>query len=425
VSDALLAELTDWLRIPSISSGGGDPQDLVRAAEWVCDRVREAGGSAEVVPTKGNPLAVGELRSSREDAPTVLIYGHYDVQSPNPLEAWTTPPFEPSQRDGRLYARGASDDKGNFLPLLHVACELARAGDLPVHVRVLAEGEEEIGGHNVLDWIEADARGADVAVVFDGGMVDGDTPAVTLGVRGIVQLGVDVTVGRRDLHSGVYGGAAMNAVHVLHQVLAAVLPGPDGRVREELREGIAPPAEEEVDSWRQLPDGGAVIADPGGRPVHPAAGAEYYARTFAQVRTIIPHTAGAKLSLRLAAGQSATRMFDVLERLLLDAAPQGADVKVTRFGLGEPAAFDPSSPALQLAIGALERACGRPPVLIRTGGSIAALAALADKGIPTLLSGFALNEDDIHAPNESFRLRSLELGERAARELYAALAQLR
>jgi acetylornithine deacetylase/succinyl-diaminopimelate desuccinylase-like protein len=151
VPDSLLDELCSWLRIPSISSGDGQPADLERAAGWVCERIEEAGGTAAIVPTEGNPLAVGELRSARADAPTVLIYGHYDVQSPSPESEWLSPPFEPEVRDGRVYARGASDDKGNFLPLLHVACRLARAGELPVHVRVVVEGEEEIGGHHVLD----------------------------------------------------------------------------------------------------------------------------------------------------------------------------------------------------------------------------------------------------------------------------------
>src|SRR4051794_29319908 len=142
----LLEELIDWLRIPSISTGGGDPADVARAADWVVERVRAAGGEAEaVVVDGGNPIAVGELRANRDGAPTVLIYGHYDVQSVGDPAAWETPPFEPSERDGRIYARGASDDKGNFLPLLHVACELARAGELPVNVRVCVEGEEEAG----------------------------------------------------------------------------------------------------------------------------------------------------------------------------------------------------------------------------------------------------------------------------------------
>src|SRR5512132_3689492 len=170
----LLDDLLEWLRIPSISTGGGDPAELERAAAWVVQRVGAAGGEARVVATGGNPLAVGELCAAREGAPTVLIYGHHDVQSVGDPAAWTTPPFEPDVRDGRIYARGASDDKGNFLPLLHVACAMADAGELGVHVRVLIEGAEETGADDVNHWVLADGRGADCVIVFDTGMLDED-----------------------------------------------------------------------------------------------------------------------------------------------------------------------------------------------------------------------------------------------------------
>src|SRR4051812_40563476 len=269
----LLDDLQDWLRIPSISTGGGDPADLARAADWVIERVRVAGGSAEpVVVSGGNPLAVGELRAARDGAPTVLIYGHYDVQSPGALDAWASPPFEPAVRDGRLYARGACDDKGNFLPLLHVACELARAGELPVNVRVLVEGEEEIGSASVAEWIRADGRGADAAIVFDSDMADERTPAITVGLRGIVQADIGVRVGDRDLHSGLYGGSVLNALHVLHDMIAEVIPGPDGRVSEDLRVGIVEPDPTEGESWSRLRPGDGVRAEVGGPPVDPRAG---------------------------------------------------------------------------------------------------------------------------------------------------------
>ena len=248
---ALLDDLFDWLRIPSVSTGDAGPRRAEQAAQWVVDRVRAAGGDAEQVVIDGaNPLAVGELRAADADAPTVLIYGHYDVQGPGPAEAWDSPPFEPEVRDGRLYARGAADDKGNFLPLLHVACEMAREGTLPVHVRVLVEGEEERAGEAVAEWVRADERGADVAVVFDSGMPDPDTPAVTVGLRGMVDVDVTVRTAPRNLHSGLYGGTVLNALHVLHAQLAHVIPGADGRVRDELRAGTAPVAEAERESWR-------------------------------------------------------------------------------------------------------------------------------------------------------------------------------
>ncbi len=256
----LLDELIDWLRIPSISTGGGDGPALSRACDWVLERIEAAGGSAEAVTLDGgHPMAVGELRASRPDAPTVLAYGHYDVQDPGALEAWSSPPFEPAERDGRLYARGAADDKGNFLPLLHVACELARAGELPVNVRLLVEGEEEIGSRSVLGYLKT-AEPPDCAIVFDSLMADERTPAISVGARGLAQARVEVRTGGRDLHSGIYGGAVLNAAHVLLAMFAAVAPDAEGRVREELRAGVVSAGERERESWTRLEPGPDALA---------------------------------------------------------------------------------------------------------------------------------------------------------------------
>ena len=435
MDDRLLEELMEWLRIPSISTGGGDPADLERAAAWVVERVVAAGGEARVVPTAGNPLAVGELRAAQPGAPTVLAYGHYDVQAIGDADAWETPPFEPTLRDGRVYARGAADDKGNFLPLLHVACALASAGALPVNVRVLVEGEEETGGESVADWVRADERGADCALVFDSGMVDERTPAITVGLRGLVQIDLEVRTATRDLHSGVYGGSVLNALHALHAMLAAVLPGPDGRLREELRAGIVAPTQAERDSWAKLPSGDEVLAAVGGRPVHPGAGAEYYERNGADAsldvnaihagepRTVVPAVAKATLSQRLAPGQRTEDALAVLERLLREAAPEGAELAMS-VQRGEPALFPPDTPAVAIAAQALERACGVAPALVRGGGSIPVVADFAARGIPAVVTGFSVEDDAYHAPNESFRLAGLEQGEASARELYQALAAL-
>jgi acetylornithine deacetylase/succinyl-diaminopimelate desuccinylase-like protein len=432
----LLEELIDWLAIPSVSTGGGDGEAIERAASWVLERVRAAGGEGELVRLgEANPLAVGELRAADAAAPTVLIYGHYDVQGPGAAELWSSPPFEPVVRDGRLYARGASDDKGNFLPLLHVACELAAAGELPVHVRVLVEGEEERAGEAASTWVQQDPHGADVAIVFDGGMPDAQTPAITVGLRGVVLLHLEVRTAERNLHSGIYGGSVLNALHVLHGLLAAVLPGPDGRVREELRAGVSPPSPAELASWERLAPGEQAIAAAGGRPVHPDAGAEYYERTGAgaaldvneivggEPRTLVPARAHATLSLRLAPGQDPGQMRATLYELLRARLPEGAELELSA-NCAAPALFAPEEPALQLAAGALRRACGREPVFIRSGGSLPIVAAMAARGYPVIVGGFALAEDSVHAPDESFELHSLEWGESAARELYHALAHL-
>jgi acetylornithine deacetylase/succinyl-diaminopimelate desuccinylase-like protein len=435
VSD-LLDQLVDWLRIPSISTGEGDPAELRRAAEWAAAHVEAAGGSVELVTLDGgNPLVVGDLNAATQSAPTVLIYGHYDVQGPGDVQAWSSPPFEPEVRDGRLYARGAADDKGNFWPLLSAACELARAGELPVNVRVVVEGEEEAGSESITEWLRTDERGADAAIVYDSGMVDERTPAITVGLRGMVMAHVEVRTGIRDVHSGLYGGSALNALHVLHHMLAQVVPGPDGRLRDELRAGATPPAEAERVSWERLPPGEQVLSEVGARPAYPTAAAEYYERNGADAsldvnqvvggepRTVVPATARAAVSLRLAPGQRAAEIQPVLESLLRDAAPAAADVTM-RWHVADPALFEPDLPALVLGAQAIERATGTAPALVRTGGSIPVVAEFAAREIPTIVTGFALPEDAFHAPDESYRLESLELGERTARELLRSLAEL-
>jgi acetylornithine deacetylase/succinyl-diaminopimelate desuccinylase-like protein len=434
--DALIHEAADWLRIPSISAGARNEPALRAAAEWAQRRVLAAGGTCELVDTPGGaPLVVGELRAARDDAPTVLIYGHYDVQDPGDESAWTTPPFEPDIRDGRLYARGAADDKGNFLPLLHVACAMADAGELPVHVRVLIEGAEETGGDDVNDWVLTDERGADCAIVFDSGMVDAETPALTIATRGIVFAALELRTAERIAHSGMYGGAALNAFHALHRILAAVLPGPNGRLPNALRAGVAPPGADELAAWQGLPDGAAELAAAGARPAHAAAAAEFWERTGADAaldvhrirggedRTIVPPTASCDLSVRLAPGQDPAAISAALERLLRDALPAGAELTYAAV-TASPSLFDPALPPLRIARGAFARACGRDPLLIRVGGSLPILAAFMERGIPAIVSGFGLPQDAFHAPDESFALTSFDFGLRSARALYEDLSQL-
>lgn len=435
VDPELLDELRAWLRIPSVSTDGGDPEALRTAAEWARDRILDAGGSAECVSTVGNPLVVGELTADRDDAPTVLIYGHYDVQGVGDPNAWTSPPFEPEIRGDRLFARGASDDKGNFYPLLRAACERKRDGRLPLDVRVLIEGDEEIAGDAASRWLRADEVGADCAIVFDSWMVDERTPAITIGLRGIVQARVSVTTGQQDLHSGVYGGSALNAAHALHRMLADVLPDEQGRLRPELRVGIQPPSEEELRGWRALPAADAMLDAAGATLLHPDAAADYHRRTWADTsldvsgitlggpRTIVPATATAVLSQRLVPAQRAADAGARLEHLLRSAAPSGAQVDIDLL-LADPVLFDARSPPLRAAAVALERALGTRPAIVRWGGAIPVVAAMAAEGIPTIVSGFALAADHPHGADESFRLASLRQGGLAAEALLDELANL-
>jgi acetylornithine deacetylase/succinyl-diaminopimelate desuccinylase-like protein len=430
-------ELAEVLRIPSVSADPAHAEDVRRAGEWVCDFVRRAGGHAELVPTETHPLALGEIRASdgRADAPTVLLYGHFDVQPAAPLDAWDSPPFEPAVRDGWLYARGAADDKGNLYLLLKAAATLAAEGRLPVHVRVACDGEEETGGHSIVDFLASDERGADACVIFDGPMPKRDVPAFEVGTRGLVYFHVRVRTGERDLHSGLYGGAALNATHALMEILGAVAAEPD-----ELKRGVIPPTDEELAAWAELEPGAAVLADQGARPKDERAAEDFYLRTFAGTavdvngvkggepdlqKTVLPVTAEANVSIRLAPGQDADEIAATFERLLREGAPPGAEVEVERWASSPPGLVAADSRAVRLAQDAFERALGRRPLLLRSGGTLPIVPALGEKGIPTILSGFDVPEGNVHSPNERLLLRYIPLGVAAARETLLAFASLR
>jgi acetylornithine deacetylase/succinyl-diaminopimelate desuccinylase-like protein len=413
----LLDDLNELLRIPSVSAGRPNREGLRQAADWVRGRVLRAGGEAELLGDE-NPIVYGELKANRDDAPDVIVYGHYDVQDVGPAGEWRSDPFEPTVRDGRLYARGSSDDKGNFLPLLHAACELHERGELPVNVRVLIEGEEETSSGQVMQWLAGDERGADAAIVFDSAMASEDMPAITTACRGYVAATVVARVAERDLHSGLYGGVAPNAIHALIETLRPLT----GELPDELRAGVAPVPEAERASWEAVPPDPEFHDRTGAQPDLEVNG--IISGATEELRTIIPASAKANLSLRTAPGQRSAELGPVLERLLRDAAPAGVELDIA-WHTAEPVQFDPESPPLELAREAFERATGKPPALIRSGATIPILAAFADRGIQTIVSGFALPDDRIHAPNESYRLESIELNEKTSYELLKALGALR
>jgi acetylornithine deacetylase/succinyl-diaminopimelate desuccinylase-like protein len=441
VEQAWLEEVSEWLRIPSVSADPAHAEDVRRAGEWLCERVRAAGGECELVDWHGQPLAVGELRASNgaDGAPTVLCYGHFDVQPPAPLDLWESPPFEPTVRDEWLYARGVADDKGQLYLLLKAAELLARDGGLPVNIRFACDGEEETGGHSIVEFLAEDERGADACVIFDSDMIARGRPAFNVATRGLCYFHVRVRPGSRDLHSGMYGGAALNALHVLGGVLAAVQPA-DGRLPEALREGIVAPTEEELESWRELPAGAHELSGQGARPLDPRAAEEFYLRTWAEPavdvngieggspqlqKTVLPVQAEANVSIRLAPGQEPARIADVFQRLLREAAPEGAEVEVELLASSAPGLVDPEAPAIQLGLDAFERALGTRPLLIRSGGTLPIVPALQAKGIPTIVTGFALPESNVHSPNERLLVEYVPLGVDAARELFSAWSALR
>jgi acetylornithine deacetylase/succinyl-diaminopimelate desuccinylase-like protein len=439
VDQAWLDELSEFIRIPSVSADSERAEDVRRAGEWVCEFVRRAGGEAELGDWEGQPLAVGEISASAGNgaSPTVICYGHFDVQPPAPLDLWDSDPFEATVRDERIYARGVADDKGQLYMLLKAAEQLKTRG-LPVNLRFCCDGEEETGGHSIVDFLAADERGADACVIFDAGMLKRDVPLFNVATRGLIYFHVRVRTGDRDFHSGIFGGAALNALHALVQTLDAVL-AKEGRLPEPLRAGIAPPTEEELAAWAELTPGPEELAAQGARPMDARAEDEFYLRTFAEPsldvngieggsphlqKTVLPAEAHANISIRLAPGQDPDQIATEAERLLREAAPEGAELEITRLSSSPSGLIDPDSQVVQLGLDAFERVVGRRPLLVRSGGTLPIVPALADKGIPTIVTGFALPDSNIHSPNENLLADYLPLGVKAAAELYTAFAAL-
>jgi acetylornithine deacetylase/succinyl-diaminopimelate desuccinylase-like protein len=433
-------ELSEFIAIPSVSADPAHRDDVTRAGEWVCNFIRGLGGTAELTPFGEHVLALGEIPASIDaaHAPTVLCYGHFDVQPPAPLELWETDPFQLTIRDGYAYARGVADDKGQVYILLKAAQKLVEANALPVNLRFACDGEEEVGGHTIVDYLASDDVGADAGIIFDGAMLRVDIPAFDLATRGLIAFDVHVKTGERDLHSGMYGGAALNAVHVLMRCFDAVLAGPNGLLPEPLRAGIAAPTEEELSSWSALPPGGEELDSQGARPLDPKAAEQFYIRTFAEPsadvtgilggkpgfrNTTLSVQASGQVTIRLAPGQDLPTIGKAAEALMRAAAPEGAEVTIEWDG-ARPGLVRPDSAAIQLGLDAFERVLGVRPLLVRSGGTLPIMPALADKGIPTVLTGFALPESNVHSPNERFLVRYFEAGVESAAALYTAFGGL-
>jgi acetylornithine deacetylase/succinyl-diaminopimelate desuccinylase-like protein len=432
-----LEELFEFIRIPSVSADPSHTQDVHDACEWVTRFVGAMGGACEILPTEMHPLVVGEVAASPRlgPAPTIIVYGHVDVQAPGADEDWDSPAFEPTLRDGWLYARGAADDKGNLFMLLKAIEQLVSHEALPVNVRVLCDAEEEILGRSVVDFVAADALAADACLIFDGPMPRRGVPAFYIGTRGLAFFHLRVRAGSRDLHSGLYGGAALNAAHALTRVLSAVLDTP-----AELRIGSIEPSSDELSSWANLDPGADVLRREGALPADEASVAEFYARTLALPavevggftsgeaslqKNVMPAHAEANVQIRLAPGQDVDQICQTFERLLRDACPEGAVLDVERWAAAPGALVDSNAAALNLARDAFERTLGASPLLVRSGGTLPILGALAARGIPTVLTGFDLPEGNIHAPNERLLLEHLPLGVAAARETLSAFRTLK
>ncbi len=428
----LLEELKAFLRIPSISTSPEHKGDVGRAAEFVAASLREAGlENVETIPTAGHSLVYADWLHA-PGKPTVLCYGHYDVQPPDPLELWRNPPFEPAVENGNIYARGSADDKGQmYMHIKAVEALSAVNGTLPVNLRFLIEGEEEVGGAGIAKFVEehGDRLKADVALVSDTELYAEGLPTLCVGLRGLVYMEVEARGAARDLHSGIYGGAAPNAVFGLIELLAKC-KNADGVIQiPGVYDGVAKPAAEEKKSWERLPfdeaeflatEVGAtsLTGEPGysvlervwSRPtfeVHGIAGGF----TGAGAKTVIPATATAKVSLRLVPKQDPEKVVAAVRAFLLANAPKGIAIEVRVLSAGPAISVDPSHPAIQVAATAFSDMLGKPTVFIRSGGSIPVVGDFARHlGIPSILMGFGLPDDGLHSPNEKYRLENYYTG---------------
>jgi acetylornithine deacetylase/succinyl-diaminopimelate desuccinylase-like protein len=440
-----LDELCAWLRIPSVSTLPEHAADMAAAARWTAEAMRAVGlENVAVLPTGGHPLVYGDWLHA-PGGPTLLVYGHYDVQPADPLDVWQTPPFEPAIRDGRLYARGATDDKGQaFLHLKAVEALTAVDGQPPLNLRFLIEGEEECASANLEAFVRRErARLAcDVAVVSDMPMLGPDTPSLCESLRGITTLEVTVRTGRSDLHSGLYGGVAPNALHVLCALLAR-LHDDEGRVAVPgFYDAVRPLTPAERAAYAALPfDEAAFRREVGAPELTGERGFTILERLWRRptlelngigggfqgegTKTVTPCTAHAKISCRLVPDQDPDAIAALVAEHLRRLCPPTASVAVTPQGGGHPAITPRDHPAMQAAARAMAAAYGKPPVFAGMGGSVPVVPLLQrELGATVVMAGFGLPDENLHAPNEFFTLANFDRGLLTLCLFYRELAAL-
>lgn len=431
--EQFLEGLKTFLRIPSISTSPEHKADVRRAAEFVAAELRAAGmKNVELLERAGrNPLVYGEWLEA-EGKPTLLLYGHYDVQPPDPLDEWHSPPFEPEVRDGNIYARGACDDKGQtYILIKAVEGYLKTSGRLPVNVKFLVEGEEEVGGEHIEEYVaERPAKlKSDCAVICDTEMFALDLPTICVGLRGIVYGEIHVQGPDHDLHSGVYGGAAPNAIQAAAEIICA-LKDREGRIHiPGFTDSVQPPSEQEKAAWARLPfdEEHYRTTEVGSTALTGEPGYSVFDRTWARptfevhgirggftgdgAKTVIPARAVIKVSTRLVPNQKPAEVIEQLKAAIRAATPKGCTAEFKPVHGAEASLTDPLNPFVQAAARSLAESFGKETVYIRSGGSIPIVGTF-DRylGIPSVLMGFGLPDDNLHAPNEKFYLANFYRG---------------
>lgn len=423
-----LDELKEFLRIPSISTLPEHNSDTQRAAQFAADKLKAAGlENIEVIQTERHPLVYADWLHA-PGKPTVLCYGHFDVQPPDPLELWETPPFEPTERNGNLYARGSADDKGQMYSHIKAIESLfAVHGKPPVNIKVLLEGEEEVGGISVAEYVEKNPAKlkADVALVSDTEMYEPGLPTLNIGLRGLVYMEIEARGPMRDLHSGLYGGAAPNAVFGLIELLSKAKTA-DGRIQiPGIYDDVDPPSAEEKRSWEALPfnEKEYLANEVGSTQLTGEAEYSVFERTWARptfevhgiaggftgagAKTVIPAKAVAKVSIRLVPRQDPEKVLNAVREFVARNSPAGIQCEVRVLSSGPGLMVNPDHPAIQVAARAFSDIFGKETVFTRSGGSIPIVGDFANHlGIPTILMGFGLPDDGLHSPNEKYNIRN-------------------
>jgi succinyl-diaminopimelate desuccinylase len=442
--EAFVADLTELLRIPSVSADSAFAGDVRRAAQWLRDHLAGIGLAAELIETGGHPVVYAETPPV-PGKPAALVYGHYDVQPPDPLGEWTTPPFEPTVRDGKVFARGATDDKGQMLThLKSLQAWLAAGGKLPMQVKLVIEGEEEVGSEHLERFLKENSQrlACDCVVISDTSQFAPGVPAITYGLRGIAYFEVKVTGPKQDLHSGVFGGGVMNPAIALAKMLAGLIDA-EGRVTVPgFYDDVQPLTDAERAEFAALPfDEAAFREQLGVDALTGETGFSTLERRWARptfdvngltsgyqgegAKTVLPARASAKFSFRLVPNQDPHKVAKGLRQRLAELLPAGVRMELVEHH-GAPGVVMPlDSPYLQAAAAAIEKGFGRRPVFIREGGSIPIVNTFADVlGADVLLLGWGQNDDNPHSPNEKFSLDDFHRGIRASAALWQELANV-
>ncbi|HXF99538.1 MAG TPA: dipeptidase, partial [Bacteroidota bacterium] len=437
-----LAELKELLAIPSVSTNPQNKPDVERCAQWVADHMRRIGlQNVQVMPTPGHPVVYGDWLNA-PGKPTVLLYGHYDVQPPEPLELWTSPPFEATIRGDNLYARGSADDKGQvFIHLKSIEAYLKNTGSLPINIKLLIEGEEEIGSEHLVPFVKEhkDMLKADLVLISDSAMFAKGVPSICYGLRGLAYMQVDLVGPNKDLHSGSFGGTVHNPIQALAEIIAQ-LHDKNGRVAiPGFYKDVRPLTKKERDSFRKLPwSDKKYAAELGVKQLYGERGYTTLERVWARptlecngiwggftgegAKTVLPSKASAKISMRLVPDQKAEKIARLFERHIKKIAPKTVSVTVRYLHGGEPAITPIDSPGVKAAVAALEKGFGKKPLYQREGGSIPIVVQFKEVlGLDTVLLGFGLPDENAHAPDEFINLDNFFGGMRTSAHFFNEL----